>query len=191
MDFWQGPTIRLRAVEPGDAETFFAWNHDTDMSRHLDFVWPPGSLERQRRWAEKTATQEPANDNYFLVIEAPDGQLAGSIDTHHCDRRTGTFRYGIAVRQEYQRRGYACEAILLVLRYFFDELRYQKVTVDVYSNNPASIGLHEGLGFQLEGRLRRMIFTEGQYFDELFFGMTVEEYRAGYGPAHLAQTEKG
>ncbi len=191
MDFWQGPAIRLRAVEPGDAETFFAWNRDADMSRHLDMVWPPGSLERQRRWAEKTATQEPANDNYFMVIEAPDGQVAGCIDTHRCDRRTGTFGYGIAVRAEYQRRGYAREAVLLVLRYFFDELRYQKVTVNVNSNNPASIRLHESLGFLPEGRMRRMVFTEGQYFDKLIYGMTVEEYRAGSGPAYLAQPEKG
>ena len=191
MDIWQGPTIRLRAVEPGDAEIFFAWNRDAELSRHLDFVWPPSSLERQRRWAEKTATQEPANDHYFMVIEAPDGQAAGCIDTHDCDRRAGTFRYGIAVRPEYQRRGYAREAILLVLRYFFDELRYQKVTVYVHSNNPASIGLHERLGFMPEGRLRRMIFTEGQYFDELFYGMTVEEYRAGRGPAYPAPVEKG
>jgi RimJ/RimL family protein N-acetyltransferase len=159
------------------------------MSRHIDFVWPPGSLERQRRWAEKTATQEPANDNYFLVIEAPDGEVAGSIDTHRCDRRTGTFQYGIAVRGEYQRHGYAREAILLVLRYFFDELRYQKVTVHVHSNNPPSIRLHEQLGFALEGRLRRIIYTEGQYYDGLYFGMTAEEYRAGSGPAYLAQAK--
>ncbi len=182
MDFWQGATIRLRALEPGDAEAFFAWNCDADMCRGLDFVWPPGSLERQRRWAEKQATAEPANDKYLLVIEAADGQLAGTIDTHSCDRRTGSFRYGVAVRPEYQRRGYASEAILLLLRYFFEELRYHKVTVSVHSNNPASIGLHERLGFQLEGRLRRTVFTQGKHFDELLFGMTAEEYAAVDGP---------
>jgi len=105
---------------------FFEWNRDVEMCRHLDSVWPPVSLERQRRWAEKTATEDPTNDGYFWVIEAPDGQVAGSIGLHDCDRRSGTFKYGVAVRSEYQRRGYASEAIVMVLRYFFGELRYRK-----------------------------------------------------------------
>ncbi len=183
MEFWQGRGIRLRALQPGDAAAFFEWNRDSDMNRHLDFVWPPGSLESQRRWAEKTATQEPNNDKYFLVIEAPEGKVAGAISTHECDRRTGTFRYGVAVRREHQRRGYASAAILLVLRYFFEELRYQKVTVNIHANNPACIRLHEQLGYQLEGRLRRMAFTGGQLWDELHMGMTVEEFQARYAGA--------
>jgi RimJ/RimL family protein N-acetyltransferase len=178
MDFWQGEHIRLRGVEPSDADTFWEWNQDTDMNRFLDQVWYPGSRERQRRWAEKTATTEPTNDGYFWVIEAPDGQIAGSISTHDCDRRTGTFSYGVSIRRTYQRKGYASDAIRIVMRYFFAELRYQKCTICVHAHNPASIRLHEHLGFQLEGRLRRMVYTDGEFFDELVFGMTAEENRA-------------
>ena len=178
MDFWQGPHIRLRAVEPSDAEMFFEWNRDAEMNRNLEMVWPPGSLARQQRWAEKTATQDPTGDAYFCVLENEQGEAAGIISTHRCDRRAGTFMYGVAVRREHQRKGYASEAILLILRYFFEELRYQKVTIDVHSRNLASIRLHERLGFQLEGRLRRMVYTEGQYFDELLYGLTAEEFHA-------------
>jgi hypothetical protein len=46
----------------------------------------------------------------------------------------------------------------------------------VYSFNDASIRLHESLGFQREGRWRRMGYSEGQYFDLLFYGLTVEEF---------------
>ncbi len=67
------------------------------------------------------------------------------------------------------------------LRYFFDELRYQKATVTVYSFNVASIRLHEKLGFQREGQIRRTVYTRGQYFDELFYGMTCEEFAERYG----------
>jgi hypothetical protein len=40
-----------------------------------------------------------------------------------------------------------------------------------------AIGLHEKLGFQKEGCLRRMIFTQGGYVDNVWYGMTVEEFR--------------
>ncbi|HMA35504.1 MAG TPA: GNAT family protein, partial [Chloroflexia bacterium] len=60
----------------------------------------------------------------------------------------------------------------------FDELRYQKLTVHVYSFNTPSLRLFEQLGFQLEGRLRRTIYTAGQYFDECIYGLTAAELAA-------------
>ncbi|MFN8537426.1 MAG: GNAT family protein [Thermomicrobiales bacterium] len=48
-----------------------------------------------------------------------------------------------------------------MLRYFFEELRYQKAYVGVYSFNEASLGLFAHLGFVQEGRQRRMVFTRG------------------------------
>jgi RimJ/RimL family protein N-acetyltransferase len=180
-NFWQGATIRLRAIEPGDAETFFAWNLDTDTARLVDFVWPPQSLAAVRAWAERMAAQPAKDDALNLAVVDADGAVVGIVNTHSIDRRVGTFRYGVAVRPEQRGRGYAAEAILLILRYFFEELRYQKVTASVYSCNRASIRLHERLGFQLEGRLRRMVFTQGEYFDELHYGMTCEEFAALHG----------
>ena len=82
------------------------------------------------------------------------------------------------MRREYWGKGYAGEAIRLVLGYFFDELGYQKCTVDVYAFNTQSVRLHEKLGFKLEGRERRMIYTGGAYHDNLIMGITVEEFRA-------------
>ncbi len=176
-NFWQGERVKLRAVEPSDAEAHFAWNQDSDMGRNLDQVWFPASREYVRRGIEKTSAQPAEGDAFHWVIEDSQGELVGSIDSHHCDRRTGTFEYGVAVRQEHQRKGYASEAVTLVLRCFFEELRYQKVTVHVHSDNTSSIRLHEHLGFQLEGRLRRMVYTRGQFYDELIYGLTAEEFR--------------
>ena len=64
----------------------------------------------------------------------------------------------------------------LVLKYYFEELRYQKVTVPVHADNAASIAFHENLGFQREGTLRRMIFTHGRHVDEHWYGMLAEEF---------------
>lgn len=180
MNYWTTPLIRLRAVEPEDAAFFHAWNDDSEMARNLDFVWPPGSLEMQKQYSAKESTTRREDDTLFLVIENKAGEAVGMISTHACDRRSGNFRYGIGVRSEYKRKGYARAAILLILRYYFEELRYQKVTVDIHDGNQDSIILHEKLGYQLEGRLRRMFFTGGQYHDSFVYGMTAEEFAAHY-----------
>ncbi len=175
---WQGKEVRLRAVEPSDWQVFFQWNQDDEQARRLYFIHFPLSAEATRRQTEEFATKRPESDTYNLVIETRDGVMVGGIGTHDCDRRTGTFSYGVNVLAEHRGKGYASEAIRLLARYFFRELRYQKLTVQIYDFNDASIRLHERLGFQPEGRLRRMGFTNGRPFDVFVYGITAEEFAA-------------
>ncbi len=41
MNFWQGKTIKLRAIEPSDATFFIQSDLNSERGRNLDFVWPP------------------------------------------------------------------------------------------------------------------------------------------------------
>lgn len=179
---WRGRLIRLRAVEPEDWQHFHAWDDDTEFSRydfHIGFPW---SSEQSRKWAAELATAEPKNHEYRWVIETLDREFAGTLNSHTCDACAGTFRYGVAIRREHWRKGYASEAVLLVLEFFFRELRYQKVNVEVYEFNTASLALHRKLGFREEGRLRRVVYTGGRYYDQYVLGMTIEEFEASFGP---------
>ena len=53
MNYWENDQIRLRGVQATDAPSFWGWNQDSEMARHLDFLWPPTSLESVQAWAEK------------------------------------------------------------------------------------------------------------------------------------------
>ncbi|MBN1451311.1 MAG: GNAT family N-acetyltransferase [Anaerolineales bacterium] len=175
-NYWQNEKVRLRALEPEDAELFFRWNMDSERARRLDFIWPPQSLASVRKLVEEQSHKQLEVDTFRWIIENPEGVAVGSIDTHHCDPRAGTFSYGVDVSTEHQRRGYAAAAVPIILKYYFEELRYQKVTVPVHSYNQPSIRLHQKLGFKEEGCLRRMGYTNGEHFDVLWFGMTKEEF---------------
>jgi RimJ/RimL family protein N-acetyltransferase len=131
------------------------------------------------QWAQQEATRKPEGDAFRFVIENETGEVVGDLTIHHCDARVGSFSYGITIRREHRRNGYAAEAIALVLRYYFRELRYQKATVTVFNFNESSSRLHEKLGFQLEGRIRRTQFSDGALHDELIYGITAEESAAG------------
>ncbi len=176
MNFWQGKRVRLRAIEPSDARYFFEWNMDSDRARHLDFLWPPSSLAAVTAWCEEQSRRKLVDDAYHWLVENEAGEPVGSISTHDCRPHDGTFSYGLDIADEHRRKRYASEAVCLVLRYYFEELRYQKCTVVVHDNNEASVRLHEALGFQREGTVRRMVFSGGQYFDNIWFGITAEEF---------------
>lgn len=181
-NIFQGERVRLRAVESSDWEVHYDWNFDTDDARRSYAIPFPSSREQVQTWAESECQNSGQNDVFRFQIENLDGMLVGTLNTINCDSRCGTFGYGLAIRPEHRRKGYASEAIRLLLRYYFQERRYQKVNAEVYSFNEPSIQLHENLGFTLEGRLRRMIYTEGQFFDALIYGMTVEEFTTQHLP---------
>lgn len=176
---WEGETIRLRPVEADDWPAFAAWDHDDASSRASYLINFPRSAEGTRKWVEEAAGQEYRGDRFRWVIARLDGTAAGTINTHACDARNGTFSYGLAIGADHRGHGYAGRAIRLVPRFYFQELRYQKATVYVYGFNEPSQRLHERLGFQVEGRLRRMIYSMGTYHDTLVYGLTAEEFAAG------------
>lgn len=172
---FQGNRVRLRAIEPSDWEFFVPNELDTDSGRLTDEIWFPSSHDSIRAWAEKQA-KRPEGEAFRFAIETLDGAFAGTINTDSVNPRCGTFMYGLAIPPEQRRKGYASDAIRVVLRYYFHERRYQKVNAEVYSFNIPSQHLHGSLGFTLEGRLRRMIYSGGSFHDALIYGMTREEF---------------
>jgi RimJ/RimL family protein N-acetyltransferase len=177
-NIWQGERVRLRDVEPDGWRHFFTWNEDTHFAQITGNITFPESQAGVKKWVTELSTAEVKNDEFRWVTEDRDGEFVGTINTHTCDPRNGTFQYGVAVRREHWRQGYAIEAIHLVLGYFFQELRYQKANVHIDDFNESSISLHQRLGFREEGRLRRMGHTEGRYYDWILMGLTREEFEA-------------
>ncbi|MFC4115908.1 GNAT family N-acetyltransferase [Nonomuraea zeae] len=176
---WVGERVRLRAKEPDDWEAFHSFEEDSDAVRNGWRLHPPSSAAYAKKRTAEEAEQRPDLDDPDLVIATRDGNVpVGSIGAHHSDRDHGTFAYGISVGTPYHRKGYASEAIVLLLRYMFFERRFQKAEAWVYSSNDASLALHRRLGFVEEGRRRRSHYANGRYDDEVLFGMTIEEFTA-------------
>jgi RimJ/RimL family protein N-acetyltransferase len=136
----------------------------------------------RKRFEESAASQPgPATLEFSLAIARRDDDvMVGGINVHEADQANGTFSYGVGLGPEHKGHGYAAEAVLLVLRFMFDERRFQKCEAKVYDYNTASLALHQKLGFVEEGRLRRHLFSAGEYRDEFIFGMTAEEFHQLY-----------
>lgn len=116
-----------------------------------------------------------------FVIESLQGRLIGGISTHRCNRRDGTFSYGIIIRKEHRRKGYAAEAIRLVLRLYFDTWSHQKAVAEVRSDNEPSIRLHERLGFVREGCLRNARIDQEHNGDVLVYVMSADAFASKAG----------
>lgn len=174
--FWQGEKTRLRPWRLDDAELRFKASLDSPtLALHEDGIELPTTVEHQRAWLERVAGFTDTGRLSF-AMENLDGVTIGWVTLHSRDPKNGTFGFGVAVYRDYRGRGYAVDAVRILLQYGFWEQRYQKCNSQCIDFNEASVRIHEKLGFLEEGRIRRYMFHKGKYHDELLFGLTREEF---------------
>ncbi|MCN9244869.1 GNAT family N-acetyltransferase [Streptomyces sp. RY43-2] len=186
-DMWSGEKIRLRGVEPEDWEDFRDLARNTVDVRNADLVEPPRSDEGFRVWTAERAGREPGGEVFRLVIEVlADGAFAGSVTVGETDLRAGRFKVGIEISRDQRRKGYAAEAVELLLTYMFAEQRYHKCEVEIHAFNDGSLALFRKLGFVEEGRLREHEFFAGTHHDLVLLGITATEYWAKHQPPQVS-----
>jgi len=180
MNIFKGKKIRLRAKTMADVERdkqlHVDSEYNTELDRLTDKVYPPFSFDAREGDFENGVKQGNSLENCGLIIETLDGIAVGGIGTSNVDQVNGTFSYGLGINPEHQRKGYASEAIRLLLNYYFNELRFNKCNVTIYDFNEGSKQLHIALGFVEEGRLRESKYSNGLYYDILMFGITKREF---------------
>ena len=177
--FWQGEKVRLRPLQIEDAEQSFASSLDSPSRQFLQLgIELPTSVELQRTILEKYGGCKDVNGVVVFAIESLEGDHIGGISLHSRDEKNGLFSFGIVIDRQHRRQGYAEDAVQIVLRYGFWERRYQKCNSACPHTNEASIRLHKKLGFLEEGRRRRQVYFNGEFHDDVLFGMTLEEFDA-------------
>ena len=180
LDELAGTLVRLRPPRLDDLDAFHRFR-DSDGERRAGQTQLPRTLEQSRQRLEDLVRSKREGDATFLVVETRDGDVAGSMSVGRADRRNGVFSYGIALFPPYRRKGFATEAVLLLLRFYYEELGYHRCESEVYAFNDPSLAFHEKLGFVVEGRRRRAIFTQGAYHDAVTIGLLREEFDERHG----------
>ena len=177
--FWQGDHIRLRALTVDDAGHRCVHSFDSISWEEFNIgIDVPTTIDLQKAWLETYGGCKQVGDMIAFAIETHDQNYAGLITLHSIDERHGKFSFGVLVDRQYRKRGYAEDAVRLILKYGFMERRFHKCSSACASYNKASVQLHRKLGFIEEGRLREEGFHNGEHHDEFLFDLTLNEYKA-------------
>ena len=174
--YWRGEKIRIRAMEEDDADIFMAGLQNADIQRNECEIKIPMSQKACENFAAEQAAMGNDNRSPFLVIEDTRGNKVGMATPSLEDERAGVFTCGMYILPEFQRHGYAKEALSLIMGFYFEELRCCKFNASVYSYNGASNAMCERLGLVYEGRRRCTVYTGGKHYDEILYGLTAEEF---------------
>lgn len=106
-------------------------------------------------------------------------RLAGVAQPSSTGRR-GTERYIYIGEEKWQEKGYASDALQLLLKYGFCELRLHRIYAVIFEYNESSIKFFEKNGFKFEGKHREARFWDSKFHDELVYGVLDYEYFEGF-----------
>ena len=174
-----GERIRLRAVEEDDLPRFVDWLNDPEVIRGI-VVYLPLSMAEEKRWYEGMLQRPPEERPLMIEIQHEGGWLPiGDIGFHAIDWRARAAEIGIVIGDKrFWNQGYGSEAMRLMLRHAFHTLNLNRVSLQVYADNPRAIRAYEKVGFVHEGRLRQARYYDGEYFDVLLMSVLRSEWQA-------------
>lgn len=175
--FWQGEKVRLRPLKIEDAEQSYMDSLDTPSRQFLQLGTElPTTIDTQKEILSKYINCKDVDGTMILAIENLEGVKVGAISLHSQNLKNGIFSMGLGISSPYRKQGYGEEAARILMRYCFFERRFQKCNSACVADNEASIGFHKKLGFIEEGRRRSNFFFNGQYHDEVLFGLIKKEF---------------
>lgn len=102
----------------------------------------------------------------FVIYHVEDKRIIGSIGLSFVIRSPlQSCMIGYSLDIEYNGNGYMTEAVKLVVRYAFEELKFHRITGEASPRNPGSIRVLENAGFHKEGISQRNVKINGVWED--------------------------
>ena len=172
-----GRRLLLRTPQTTDASAIAHALRDRRVTRPIGL--PAGYLIRDaREFIRRSKQGLQAGSKYNLSITLrTGGELVGGcgLDQIRWDHRNAHVGYWIA--RPHWRKGYASEAVSLLISAGFRELGLHRIDTGVFPGNPRSIRVLRRLGFRFEGRARQDRVVDGRYRDRILFGLLRQGFR--------------
>ncbi len=125
---------------------------------------------------ENPSPVQVAMEHSEFIIEKKDGTKIGHIGCGK-DILHGWVEVGYDVVPSERRKGYATEAIQILVDYLFLYRDIPRITVCTDARNIAAIRAAERAGFKKEGIVRKGGFTMGKFVDACLLGVLREEWK--------------
>jgi RimJ/RimL family protein N-acetyltransferase len=176
----EGPHINLRHIRKSDAVDHCRHFRDRTTSRNTFVPYPYTMADALTFIRFSQRARKQSKYFHFGIENKQTGRIIGGIALMKVDRTHRKAELGFWIARPYRRRGLTQEAIHMILRFGFGELKLNRIYADVFTRNVASARLLEKCGFTREGTLRRTIKKDNRWIDKHIYAML----RGEYGKAH-------
>ena len=157
--------MSLRSASKEDVSLVMRWWRDPSYM---------GDYQDARMFSREELEKIMLKNTIFFIIEKKDGLKIGHIGSWMLGK---TMEIGFALVPSERRKGYGKEAIQLMVDYLFLTKDIVRIQVSTDTENSASQGALEEVGFMKEGIMRRLWYTRGEYKDHYLYSILKDEWK--------------
>jgi RimJ/RimL family protein N-acetyltransferase len=169
----------IRPLEIRDADDLYLYRSNASINCFQG--WIPTCIEEVNDFILYRISPEinvPDTWFQFAIVLEKSGELIGDMGLHFLDSHTEAVEVGITIAEEYQRKGYATEALSAIFPILFYTLDKKLVLAEIDAQNVNSIRLFKGLGFlPVVSELRRLVLRE-EFPDDLVFSLSKSDWQS-------------
>lgn len=163
-----GEKVMLGPLVQTDAQPLFGWMNDRQIAES-NGAWRPTDGMDFTTWFQNVGKDQ--GKVIFAIRKLGEPRLVGYLSIlsiHHIFRAA---EMGVTIGTPAERgQGMGRDAMALGMRYCWDSLGLERITLRIYGDNPAAIRCYQGAGFVLEGVLRRAAYLNGRRVDVTLMG---------------------
>lgn len=171
----KGRIVTLRPIEEEDIEFIRNMINDPYIESRI-VGWAYAISKRdQAEWYKSFRN----NDSHIrFIIETEKEGAVGLTGLANIDWKNGSaMGGGIRIANDANRsKGIATDSYMTLLRYAFEELRLNRVSVSALDFNIQSLRFLEKVGFKPEGTAKQAIYKNGKYHNLIYMGILKSEY---------------
>jgi ribosomal-protein-alanine N-acetyltransferase len=170
--------LRLRPLNPGDADGVFAVFSDARVSRYLSRPTWTGVNQAHEHIARDLAALSAGQYLRLGLERREDGVLLGECCLFNRVEGSRRAEIGYALAHDHWGRGYMHEALQALLGYGFGTMDLNRIEADIDPRNRPSAASLQRLGFRQEGLLRERWIVSGEVSDTALYGLLRSEWLA-------------
>ncbi len=166
----------LRPITVGDAEDMFEYASDPTVTENLTWVTHK-SLDETKGAIMNYFLKKGKNQfESYAVILKEENKMIGTCDFMHHNKVANMCEIGYAFNKSYWGHGYATEATKRLIRFGFEVLRLDQVTISHAKLNPGSKRVVEKCGFTLLNETLDYFPLKDKKVETLNYRLTMDEY---------------
>lgn len=171
--YLRGESVDLHVIAEEDLAFLADLINDPRVWRSL-FQADPKTMADEEAFYENVVNAD--GEVHLLVCD--DETPVGTVGLSGIEPNWGIGEVGYYVDPDAQGRGYATEAVGLLVAYAFEQRRLAKLYANSLARNEASCRVLEKNGFREEGRFREHAYVDGERVDVLRYGLLADDPRS-------------
>lgn len=154
-----------------------------ELEKWLPWATKDYDIEDSLTWLKACGTIWDRGMEYnFTIINPATQNIMGWCGLNRIDYQNMTANLGYWIRKQYCNLGVASSATLLLAKFGFERLHFNRIEIKAATDNIASQRVAEKIGAVREGVLRNMIYQHGQILDGVMYSLI---------PADIMREEDG